>query len=781
MDKYQVLKEYFGYTEFRAGQETIIDRILEGRDVVAIMPTGMGKSLCYQVPVLMLEGITLVISPLISLMKDQIGALIAMGIKAAFINSYLSYRQQRLALERASQGAYKIIYVAPERLSSPEFIDFAVNNKIAMVAVDEAHCISQWGQDFRPGYLKIAEFIESMGERPIVSAFTATATSIVRDDIINSLKLDNPYALTTGFDRENLYFEVQKPKNKLNALKGILDRLGGKSGIVYCSTRKNVEEVCRFLNELGHKATRYHAGLSADERTTNQNDFLYDKKNVMVATNAFGMGIDKSNVSYVIHYNMPKDMESYYQEAGRAGRDGSPAECILLYSGQDVMINNLLIGNGKSDNLSEQDREQVIAKAKERLKKITLYCSVTGCLREYILRYFGDKPPEYCGNCGNCNTNFEPHDITLEAQKIISCIGRLAQINRQFGKTVITEILHGSRAEKIRKMKLDRLSTYGIMSDKSRQTIMGTIDYLIEEGFLKLTGPEYPTVIFGERYKEALKEQARIIMMIPKEYKLGRKYSLTRKKDSLFETLRVRRAELAARQRIPAFMVLSDATLLDMCQKLPRSVEEFGNVKGIGAKKQESYGEIFVAEIKKYLAEKGQSGKGEQFSVDSRVFHKSFGPGRVLAINEHFAEIKFDSFPEPKKLNLQICIQKEIMYPIDSHDGDEIKAPSSVALEAVVTEAPRGRAELAYAIRAVSGYKVPAAAITHWLGKEGFLVLGERYRAQEVTPKGHAIGISFQKRTRDNGEEYEQIMLSAEAQKYIVNHFEKLVDAWSRR
>ena len=399
MNKNQILKQYFGHTDFRQGQAPLIDAILSGRDVFGIMPTGAGKSVCYQIPGLMLEGITLVVSPLISLMKDQVNALTQSGVKAAYLNSSLSRGQYSQVLHRAAKGDYKIIYVAPERLTTESFLQFARQAKIAMVTVDEAHCVSQWGQDFRPSYLQIIEFIHQLPERPIISAFTATATAEVREDVISILCLQDPLVITTGFDRENLYFEVQKPSRKFSALLDILNQNKGKSGIIYCSTRKTVEETCRELNNTGFSATRYHAGLSDEERRANQEDFLYDRKELMVATNAFGMGIDKSNVSFIVHYNMPKNLESYYQEAGRAGRDGNPACCILLYSGQDVRTNQFLIEKSTEANreLTEEMRQVVREKDRERLKAMTFYCATTDCLREYILRYFGETAPNFCG------------------------------------------------------------------------------------------------------------------------------------------------------------------------------------------------------------------------------------------------------------------------------------------------------------------------------------------------------------------------------------------------
>lgn len=425
MNKVQTLKKYFGHDGFREGQEPLIDSLLSGRDAVGIMPTGAGKSICYQVPSVMMEGVTIVISPLISLMKDQVNALNQMGIPAAYLNSSLTERQFKTALSRAYHGAYKIIYAAPERLDTSGFMQLANSIRISMITVDEAHCISQWGQDFRPGYLRIREFIDRLSYRPVIGAFTATATAHVRNDIINILKLDNPTVVTTGFDRRNLYFGVEHPKDKTAALMRLLKKNKDKSGIIYCSTRKNVEEVCSRLRRNGYNATRYHAGLEEEEKILNQEDFLYDRKTVMVATNAFGMGIDKSNVSFVIHYNMPKDLESYYQEAGRAGRDGEEAECILLYSKQDVSLAKWLINNGTpNEMLTAQQREDVRKRDEERLKQMTFYSTTKKCLRQFILNYFGDYRKCSCGKCSSCcpERQLEPRDADSGIRRRISYV-----------------------------------------------------------------------------------------------------------------------------------------------------------------------------------------------------------------------------------------------------------------------------------------------------------------------------------------------------------------------
>ncbi len=606
MEKYTILKKYFGYTQFRLGQSEIIDSILADRDVLCIMPTGAGKSICYQVPALALKGITLVISPLISLMKDQVNALVQSGVNAAYINSSLTTGQYATVLRRALNGQYKIIYVAPERLTTDEFIRLAEQIKIAMITVDEAHCISQWGQDFRPSYLKIVEFIERLSYRPIVSAFTATATEEVREDIIGILRLNDPVVITTGFDRKNLYFQVQKPTNKFSSLLQILKRNSGKNGIIYCATRKTVENICDNLNKHGFSATRYHAGLIDSERHANQDDFLYDRQPVMVATNAFGMGIDKSNVSFVVHYNMPKNIESYYQEAGRAGRDGDPAECILFYSGQDVRTNQFLIDNSNENpELTEEMRQEVKQRDRERLKLMTFYCTTSECLRAYILKYFGEPSANYCGNCSNCNTNFETVDITVEAQKIISCVYHITKLNKSFGKTMIIDILHGSQNERIHRFQLNALSTYRIMSDLPVHRIRSILDYLIENDYLMQTNEEYPIIKLTKRSGEIIKDRKPVCMKLPKQIQSDKPRKTAALYDvdfRLFTLLKELRHKFAAAAHVPAYVIFSDATLRDMCRNLPQTNDEFLQVSGVGNVKMEKYADQFMGLIKTYLS-----------------------------------------------------------------------------------------------------------------------------------------------------------------------------------
>ena len=588
----EILKQYFGYDSFRPGQDELVQAILSGRDTLGIMPTGAGKSICYQVPALALPGLTLVISPLISLMKDQVGALNEAGVPAACINSALSFEEMRDALYFAGRGEYKLLYVAPERLTAPFFLDFARRVPISMVTVDEAHCISQWGQDFRPSYLKILDFLAALPQRPLVSAFTATATAEVRDDIIRALGLEDPFVITTGFDRPNLYFAVEKPSSKPSALLAHLLQRRDKSGIVYCSTRKTVEEVCDMLLSRGLPATRYHAGLDPEERLANQDDFLYDRKTIMVATNAFGMGIDKSNVSFVIHYNMPKNMESYYQEAGRAGRDGEAADCILLYNGQDVRTAEFLIEHSHEnddDSIDEKTRRALIERDMERLKQMTFYATTTDCLRRYILNYFGEKAPVCCGHCGNCDTNFEEVDATMDARKILSCVYRLDERRLHFGKIVVAAVLTGSKSE------------------QTAVRVRQLIDVLLERGLLTADPERYNALFLTKTGNALMRGRGELHIRLPREKKpetVRRTEELSADVDEkLFEKLRALRTKVAQRAGVPPYVVFSNATLADMAARQPKSEYELLGVRGVGEAKARRYGAEFVDCIRDYLEE----------------------------------------------------------------------------------------------------------------------------------------------------------------------------------
>lgn len=598
-DKFSVLKDYFGHDSFRDGQEQIVDALLDGRDALCIMPTGAGKSMCYQIPALLFDGVTIVVSPLISLMKDQVGSLVQSGVPAAYINSSLSYPQFLRVLSNVEHGKYKIIYVAPERLLTDGFLDTCKKIKISMVAVDEAHCVSQWGQDFRPSYLKIISFVESLANRPIVGAFTATATNDVKEDIKKILRLENPFEIATGFDRPNLFFGVIKSSSKDEKLIDLIRERGDRSGIVYCATRKNVESVCELLCDNGFSAARYHAGLDEYERRKNQEDFVFDRKNIMVATNAFGMGIDKSNVTYVIHYNMPKNIESYYQEAGRAGRDGGEADCILLYSPKDVRLNRFMIENSEgNDELTIEENEQIRERDFERLKYMTFYSTTNDCLRGFILRYFGGEKKAYCGKCSNCLSVHKLVDVTIDAQKIMSCIARTGQ---RYGKTVICDVLKGSKSEKILKAELNNQSTYGIMKEVTARHIFGTIDFLAEKEYISADN-ETEVLKLLPKSRDVLFGRERLVM---KKVENSEKVVKTHRPEvpvnsDLLDALKALRKGIASKKSVPAYVIFTDATLIDMCKKCPETPDEMLEVSGVGRTKLEKFGKQFLEEIAKF-------------------------------------------------------------------------------------------------------------------------------------------------------------------------------------
>ncbi len=606
MEKQEVLKNVFGYDSFREGQEMLVDDTLQGKDVLGIMPTGAGKSLCFQVPALLLEGITIVVSPLISLMKDQVSALNALGVHAAFINSSLTEGQCRRAMAYAREGRYKIIYAAPERLETEAFGELARQVKISLVAVDEAHCISQWGQDFRPSYLKIADFIQGLPVRPVIAAYTATATREVREDILCILGLVEPTVLVTGYDRKNLYFEVKKPKDKSRELLVDLQRNPDKSGIIYCSTRKAVEEVQCFLQAAGYPAVKYHAGLSEEERRRSQEDFIYDRAPVMVATNAFGMGIDKSNVRYVIHYNMPKDIESYYQEAGRAGRDGEPAHCVLYYSGQDKRINEFLIEKQMEHaELPKEDRAVVQERSFDRLQKMTFYCFTNDCLRDYILRYFGEYGGNYCGNCSNCQTQFETADVTEEGKTLTECVRSCGQ---RYGMTVIVDTVRGADTAKIRQYKMKENPCYGALAAVPVYRLRQILQYLLLQEYLQVTNDAYTLVKLGKNAEKLLAGEERLQIKFPKERetsaggarkkKSAQAAALTEEDEALFGRLKALRMQIAREEHVPPYIVFSDKTLRDMCQRRPGDAQELLDVSGVGAYKAGKYGQRFLACIR---------------------------------------------------------------------------------------------------------------------------------------------------------------------------------------
>lgn len=581
------LKKYFGYDSFRQGQRELIENILEGRNVLGVLPTGGGKSICYQLPALMTDGLSLVISPLISLMKDQVDSLRENGINAGFINSSLDSEEYRKILSDVKTGHIKILYISPERLENEFFRNFIRDIDISFVAVDEAHCISQWGHDFRPSYKLIPDLYQILGDVQIL-AFTATATKEVREDIINNLKLSNPFIKVTGFDRKNLYFKVAKPKNKLTYLNSYLKDHRDDSGIIYASTRKKVDDIYKNLKSRGYAIEKYHAGLSEDERKKAQDNFIYDRAKIIVATNAFGMGIDKSNVRFVIHYNMPKDMESYYQEAGRAGRDGEDATCILLYSGQDIIINKHLINLGTNYSFKQFQMG--------KLQTIINYVNTTRCLREYILAYFGQDADSHCDNCSNCLSEIKKVDKTLDSQKILSCIYRLEQ---RYGMTTVLDCLKGSNNKNAREKNLKDISTFGIMKENTPSYIKDLIGVLVADGYIKVTGTPYPVLKLTEKSKEVLLDGKTVLVNIKEEEKKPREIEKNFDTD-LFNHLKAVRLDMARKRNIPPFIIFSDASLKEMAQKKPKTEEEMLEVKGVGDKKLIQYGDIFLAEIREY-------------------------------------------------------------------------------------------------------------------------------------------------------------------------------------
>ncbi|WP_302939820.1 DNA helicase RecQ [Megamonas funiformis] len=582
----QILQKFYGYEDFRPGQKKVVESLLNKNDTVAIMPTGAGKSICFQIPALLFEGVTLVISPLISLMKDQVDSLRQLGIAAVYINSSVSKAQLYKDLQDISAGFYKIIYIAPERLTSEYLPDSFKNLNISMVAVDEAHCLSQWGHDFRPSYRNILNFTNSLRIKPIISAFTATATPEVKTDIINLLGLKQPNVFVTGFDRPNLYFSVLRGEVKDKFVIDYVKKHQDEAGIIYVGTRKDVDALQVLLAIKGIKAGRYHAGMTDEERNQMQEDFLYDNLSVMVATNAFGMGIDKPNVRYVIHYNMPKNMEAYYQEAGRAGRDGLSGNCILLYSPQDTQLQKFLI----SKSTESEIRQQLEYK---RLQSMVDYCHTPQCLRAFILHYFGEfDVEEHCDNCSNCKLEGELIDITIDAQKVLSCVYRM---HERFGVKMIAEVLKGSKSAKVKQFNFERLSTYGLMKERRLKDISDLILRLSAMQYLDITESQYPVVTLNELSWQVLRGQKKVWqkMVIVKKAKA---------KGELFEALRSLRKELATKEKLPPYMIFSDATLTQMATDKPTDLELMKNIRGVGEFKLQKYGEEFLTVIKSYIS-----------------------------------------------------------------------------------------------------------------------------------------------------------------------------------
>ncbi|WP_442637587.1 DNA helicase RecQ [Rossellomorea marisflavi] len=576
-----VLKEYFGYDSFRTGQDEIVQHVLAGNDTVGIMPTGGGKSLCYQVPSLLLDGVTVVISPLISLMKDQVDALIQQGIPATYINSTLTARETDETMAGLSEGEYKLLYIAPERLESRSFLRFLQTLPIPLVAVDEAHCLSQWGHDFRPSYMNISSAVAQLPTNPVILALTATATPQVQQDILHHLHIRDENMVLTGFERDNLFFQVVKGENRKKWVENYVKKNRDHSGIIYCATRKEVEALHQLLERKGIAVGKYHGGLSDSLREEQQDSFLNDSISIMVATNAFGMGINKSNVRYVIHYQLPKNMEGYYQEAGRAGRDGVDSECILLFAPQDIQTQRYIIEQNISPDMQMNEMQ--------KLREMIDFAHTESCLQQYILTYFGEKGDARCGKCSNCLDDREQEDVTVKAQMVLSCMLRM---NERFGTSLIAGVLTGSKNKKIKDWRFDQLSTYGLMKDQSQKDVSLFIEYLIAEGVIAVEGGSYPILKVSSKGKEVLLGQRSILRKIQKTM-----VRVIQKEDPVFESLRQIRKELAESAGVPPFVIFSDKTLHDMSDKRPKSRDEFLDVSGVGQNKLVKYGDAFLKGI----------------------------------------------------------------------------------------------------------------------------------------------------------------------------------------
>jgi ATP-dependent DNA helicase RecQ len=632
-----LLESHFGYSSFRNGQERAIQSVLAGENTICVMPTGGGKSICYQIPALVLPGTTIVISPLISLMKDQVDALVQVGIPAAFINSSLSYSEANQRMWEAKQGMYKLLYIAPERLESREFIEDLKQMDIPLVAVDEAHCISQWGHDFRPSYRHIQHMVDSLPQKPNVLALTATATPRVREDICETLDIDEENSIITGFERENLTFAVIKGQDRLHFIRDYLKKNEKEAGIIYAATRKNVDQLYERLKKENINVARYHAGMGDAERVREQDRFLKDEASVMVATSAFGMGIDKSNIRYVLHFQLPKNMESYYQEAGRAGRDGLESECILLYSSQDVQVQRFLIDQSS-------DRSRIHAEL-EKLQQMVDYCHTENCLQEFILKYFGELETESCGRCGNCLDSRSSLDVTKEAQMVMSCLIRMGQ---RFGKTLTAQVLTGSKNKKVTEMGFDKLTTYGIMKEKSTKEVSDFIEFLISQELIAIEQGQFPTLYVSPKGKDVLLGKDTVHRRETVKVK-----EIT-KDDPLFEALREVRRAIADTENVPPFVIFSDAALKDMCAKLPTTSEEFLTVSGVGEHKLKKYGLDFIQAIRTFC--ETNPGRMPERNIATaapkKTSKKEVGDSHLETFQLHQQNLSIEEIAEERELAL---------------------------------------------------------------------------------------------------------------------------------
>uniref|UniRef100_UPI00402683E6 DNA helicase RecQ n=1 Tax=Gemmiger formicilis TaxID=745368 RepID=UPI00402683E6 len=751
MTPLESLKRYFGYDSFRPGQEEIVSALLAGRDALAIMPTGAGKSLCYQVPALLLPGLTLVISPLISLMQDQVKGLNAAGIHAAFINSSLTETQIARALDLAAEGSYKLVYVAPERLESPVFRSFAVGADISMITVDEAHCISQWGQDFRPSYLKILDFIDSLPRRPIVSAFTATATREVKDDIVCTLRLHDPKVLVTGFDRPNLYFQVERTRRKDDFVIQYLRGHPGESGIIYCATRKNVDKLQELLTEYGFAATKYHAGLPAEARRKNQNDFIYDTAPVIVATNAFGMGIDKSNVRFVLHYNMPQSMENYYQEAGRAGRDGLPSQCVLLFSAQDVIINKFLLDKKDFAEMDDEEADLLRQRDLQRLQTMERYCQTTECLRNYILAYFGEHPTAPCGNCGSCSNDFDEVDMTDAAKWMINCV---AELRGRYGKAILFGTLQGANRARLRELGAERFKSYGRMKDIPRETLERLLAQLLEDGYLVQSDDQYAVLHIGDI--APLKAGGQVLVKLPpqrepeqarapKPKRRSPMDALTSAGLELFNQLRQLRFDTAQREGLPPYVVFGDKSLVDMCLRAPRRAEDMLGIYGMGERKYEKYGAAFFAVIDAYRADH---------------------PDAVLSLDPPAPEPEKPLPSEKKKKPPKAERPAFYLTAEDARSFNYQDSYTGAELKAALIEAAGDPDVKAPTIKEIDEWLLAQRLI----GMERLPTKGFYY---VPTPAGVDAGLRSEDKVSARGTPYSVLLFTPEAQRMVVEHFIK--------